>query len=458
MEEHISIFLESGFQVYEHDKVPIWDESKLFQVGHTDQFKQFAPSNIFKLYDTFMHPTSDINQWTIPKSMKNELGLRNIKSITDFYPFINTFPDTKSIPKSSHKKSHSKHKMNNWKRVANAQYGHLMDTHGDNMPFLVRDDQELLIWRDRHDAITNMHTVQKVLTEYNPDIIVLEATCDESTMKIYGKSSYNMYLKLVKNVFSRVIRSAPSNRQSQERLGRFMFRLADVLFVRQGEIQKGAFVNHGIIKHMMDQTQKQPLLVFGDLNLDICGVLMVFAEYLDTFQLPMLVQLLSELDDNMAYANPKNDVNFEDIYAKLSTDLDGYRVLTDVLFELLSPHRSVVVNYRNQFLCLAINEAAVAQQDTFAENKCKVLTVMGDGHVNDVMYKLQNIKQAMVNPFKKITLREVLLKPDIPVVTTNSFDRNLNELEQEFVVKEFGHNLLQLLQNRMEHGNLLTNI
>ena len=145
MEEEISIHLNSGFQVYEHDSVPIWNPSTLFQVGHRDQFNQFAADNMFKLFDTFMYPISTRNQWTINKAMKNELNLRNSSSIIDYHPFHHTFPGgagRKSIPSSSstksmRSKSMKKWKIKDWKRVSNDQG--FQDSFGSEMPFVVSD-------------------------------------------------------------------------------------------------------------------------------------------------------------------------------------------------------------------------------------------------------------------------------------------------------------------------------
>ena len=238
MEEEISIHLNSGFQVYEHDRVPIWNPATLFQVGHRDQFRQFAASNIFKLFDTFMHPVTLKSQWTLPGALKSELGLRNTTSIIDYHPFSRTFPEQT-------RKAVTKRKLRNWKVIPNEKFGHFEDSCGRDMPLLTRDGQQLLVWRDVHSAIRNVRKMHRVLKEYNPDIIVLEGCCDESTMKIYGKAAYNWYLKSVRAVFSRCVPT-----RFDEGVGAFMHRLSDVLFVRQGEIQSEAFVNHAVIQHL----------------------------------------------------------------------------------------------------------------------------------------------------------------------------------------------------------------
>lgn len=328
------------------------------------------------------------------------------------------------------------------------------------MPLLVRDDQELLIWRDEHDDISNLRAIQKLVDGYNPDMIVLEGCCDESTMKIYGKWPYNLYLKSMKHVLSRIVPSSLSLK-----VGPMMHGMADALFVRRGEVQSGAFANHGIIQYLMDRDgdehRKQPLVIFGDLSLDICGVLMVMARYLDSYQLPMLLELLREIEGDgaaptISNAMTKSEVNFEWMYTKLLS-MDGGRdgVLRDILCEFLSPHRTVVANYRNYFLSLAINEAVHAMQGGEGA-ECKVLAVMGEGHVHDVIHKLENIGEgAMVNPFKEITDKRVLLKPSVPIKSQIGFDRKMTEKEQEFVRREFGDGLLNVFINKLQSARHL---
>ena len=203
MEDEISIHLQTGFQVYEYDKVPIWNPSTLFQVGHRNQFNEFAADNMFKLFETFLFPITQRNQWTIPKAMKNELRLKNIASVIDYHPFEHTLSGKQTLidVNNKKKKKTTKSLQTDWKFAENQTFGYLKDSFGANMPYLMnRDDRELLIWRDSHDAICNMRNVQRVIKGYKPDIIVLEGQCDESSMKIYGKSSFNLYLSF-KNYF-----------------------------------------------------------------------------------------------------------------------------------------------------------------------------------------------------------------------------------------------------------------
>ena len=76
---------------------------------------------------------------------------------------------------------------------------------------------------------------------------------------------------------------------------------------------------------------------------------------------------------------------------------------------------------------------------------------MGEGHVNDVIYKLEHLsKGSVLNPFKDITDRQIILNSKMPITSRGYDGRSLTEKEQQFVVDHFGDNLLSVFMNKVE--------
>eukprot|EP01084_Bolivina_argentea_P124903 221349_1 len=167
---------------------PLQYESE-FLVGDFNQYPDIAHSNMAKFYKLYLKHLLPKHFWTTQEETKRVLDI-DISSTVDYHPFPITFPKDK------------KSKKLKWKPKTEHKYRHLEDSYGDNMSLLTRNikgnPQELLLWRDVHPDIKNISRIEQLISEYQPDKIILEYPAEGAGLKRYVSTYHKITSELVK--------------------------------------------------------------------------------------------------------------------------------------------------------------------------------------------------------------------------------------------------------------------
>eukprot|EP01083_Nonionella_stella_P106614 307885_1 len=393
-------------------KNPLAYDHNYFVGDFENDMVEYANVNLSKFAKEHLSTSRARKGWTCPKQIQQEIGIP-VTTTVDYHPFPFTFPP-KKIPSKKHKST--------WSVDKSHQYCQLSDSMGVNMPFLTRKNpndtrtkQQLLIWRDIHPDIKNIFKIKDVISEYQPDTIIIEYPPEGTHLMSYISPIRKM-LAWILNFRARFVKDEAT------------CKIGKKLPWRKFGLTTSYAVDAAI---MLAINQKIPI-VLSDYRGPTKNLLGSAAKALDGYCMIHWL-LLGFPAKEMCEMTEK---------ALLPEQLTLFTLLR------LQPHFYVMVSHRNDMMSLAINE----------NTERKILFMCGAGHSRYIMDRLCGNVQ-INNPFKDINEKRVLLK-DFMAYNYVGDKTALDASDIEFVTNTFGEEVarIMLLDNHQLNGELLQQV
>eukprot|EP01084_Bolivina_argentea_P124902 221348_1 len=373
---------------------PLQHESTFF-VGDFNQYPDVAHSNVAKFYKLYLRHLLPKHVWTTNEETKRLIGI-DITSTVDYNPFPITFPKDK------------KSKKLKWKPKTEHKYRHLEDSYGDNMSLLTRNikgnPQELLLWRDVHPDIKNISRIEQLISEYQPDKIILEYPAEGAGLKRYVSTYNKITSKLLKLRQHFVMDNNSFKVGNRWYWGKLRFTITNSFAIDQA---------------IIISIQNNIPIVLSDYAELPNKLLIVGAQALDKFPQALWLAMNFPFNKFMKLSNrsTKLPINFEHLVSLR-----------------MRPHFVMQCSYRNDMMSLAINECV----------EPKLLYIGGASHIQDIIDRLNGIVEIR-NPFKTIDERRVELKHLTPYYYSGESKINLDDKDIEIVKHHLDENAYELM-------------
>ena len=360
MQKHIKWFRKLGFKSkfnYNKSNERLIDK-ETYVFGHLNTYPKRANKNLSQFFNsmsTKIGAQFSLKSNWISNATNNDIGI-DIKTTVDYYPFNRTFVQKKF-----------------WKREENNPYlnefkdNKVYDVDGYDLPYLKRNKQELIIFREEHSHLNNLRIMNRLLNIYKPTRIVLEIPPSIDLRK-FEKAKLKGYTWFLRNTYGFI-----GNKWMTSFLGRIFMRIGRIF----GGVGAGSY---GTTQAILYSLNNGISITLGDLPESLREPLSKFALYADEFnKIKQIIVSKSEFYKKVW----KGDI---------SLDLQYY------IGCLTHSHTQIFTEFRNDLISLCINES----------NDDRILLIVGGFHGNDVINKIT--KENNKNPFKTINKQYCILK------------------------------------------------